>query len=283
MPTFGDWEREVLTHTYDDVDYISCHAYYQEKDGDLGSFLASAVDMQHVIDTVVATADRVGRDRGSEKKIAISFDEWNVWYSDQHQDAGPGDEWRHAPRLLENVYSVADAVVVGSLLITLLKNHDRVRSASLAQLVNVIAPIMTEPGGPAWRQTIFFPFSVMSRLARGEVLRAAVRTGGYDTNAYGEADGVDAVATYDPTSGEAALFLVNRNQTSAEAVTVDLHDLGVADVRESVSLFDDDVYARNTLEAPDRVRLRTNATATLRAGVLTVELPPVSWTAISLA
>ncbi len=82
MPTFGEWERVVLEHTYDDVDMISCHAYYQEHDGDIDSFLASATDMDRFIDAVIATADHVGAVRGSDKRI-ISFDEWNVWYMDR--------------------------------------------------------------------------------------------------------------------------------------------------------------------------------------------------------
>ena len=173
MPTFGEWERVVLTHTYDDVDYISCHAYYEEKNGDLGSFLASAVDMDHFIESVVATADHVKAVNGSDKTINISFDEWNVWYLDRyHQvDKIEGvDNWPIAPRLLEDIYSVADAVVFGNLMISLLKHADRVTSASLAQLVNVIAPIMTEPNGLAWRQTTFFPFALTSRLAQGTAL-----------------------------------------------------------------------------------------------------------------
>jgi alpha-N-arabinofuranosidase len=80
MPTFGEWEREVLEEAYDQVDMISAHAYYREQDGDLGSFLASAQDMDHFVASVVATADAVGAARKSAKKIAISFDEWNVWY-----------------------------------------------------------------------------------------------------------------------------------------------------------------------------------------------------------
>src|SRR5690606_13348884 len=137
----------------------------------LGSFLASAVDMDYFIDTVVATADHVGHKKRSNKKINISFDEWNVWYLTGRQEPEKGhDEWRHAPRRLEATYTVADAVVVGNLLMTLLRRSDRVTSASLAQLVNVIAPIMTESGGPAWRQTTFHPFSITSRLASGEVI-----------------------------------------------------------------------------------------------------------------
>ncbi|WP_309103618.1 alpha-N-arabinofuranosidase [Microbacterium sp.] len=285
MPTFGEWERVVLGHTYDDVDYISCHAYYEEKGGDIGSFLASAVDMDHFIDTVVATADHVGAVRGSTKKIDISFDEWNVWYIDRFHgvDKIEGiDNWPVAPRLLEDVYSVVDAVVFGNLMISLLKHADRVTSASLAQLVNVIAPIMTEPGGPAWRQTTFYPFSITSRLAQGEALELKLDAPTYTTEAYGEVSLVDAVATHDAENGRSAVFLVNRSQTEAVTVTVDVTGLGDVSVLESHTLSDDDVYAKNTLEQPERVTVRTNDTVRVDAGELTVTLPPVSWSAIAL-
>jgi alpha-N-arabinofuranosidase len=284
MPTFGEWERVVLEHAYEHVDFISCHAYYQERNGDLGSFLASSLDMEYFIATVVATADHVKHKLHSSKTINLSFDEWNIWYLDEHQASDEvNDEWRYAPRQLEDVYSVADAVVFGNLLITLLKNSDRVTSASLAQLVNVIAPIMTEPGGPAWRQTTFFPFSVTSRLAKGEVLKPRVASAKYQTEVYGEADLVDSVATFDPESGSGAVFLVNRSQTDALTVSVDVGELGGVRIDEALTLADDDVYAKNTLENQTRVGLQQNATAALEDGTITVTLPPVSWTAVAFA
>ncbi|PKQ34737.1 MAG: alpha-L-arabinofuranosidase [Actinobacteria bacterium HGW-Actinobacteria-11] len=285
MPTFGEWERVVLGHTYDDVDYISCHAYYEEKDGDLDSFLASAVDMDRFIESVVATADHVGAVRGSTKKIDLSFDEWNVWYLDRFRDVDKIsgiDNWPIAPRLLENVYSVVDAVVVGNLLISLIKHADRVTSASLAQLVNVIAPIMTEPGGPAWRQTTFYPFSITSRLAQGDALELKLDAPSYRTALYGEVPLVDAVATHESETGRSAVFLVNRSTTEAITVTVDIAGLGDVGVCEARTLSDDDVYAVNTLADPERVTVRDNDTVALEGGLLTVTLPPVSWSAIAL-
>jgi len=285
MPTFGEWERVVLSETYDDVDYISCHAYYQERNGDLGSFLASAVDMDQFIDTVVATADHVRSVKRSAKQIDISFDEWNVWYVDRYHDVEKLtglDNWPIAPRLLEDVYSVADAVVVGNLLISLLKHADRVTSASLAQLVNVIAPIMTEPGGPAWRQTTFFPFATTSRLATGTALEVKLESPGYDTARYGEVSVIDAVATHDAETGRTAVFLVNRSQTDEAVVTIDIATLGAVAVLSAQTLADADVTAKNTLEQPDRVALAENASATASGGVVTVTLPAVSWTAIEL-
>ncbi|WP_028046037.1 alpha-N-arabinofuranosidase [Cellulomonas sp. URHE0023] len=285
MPTFGEWERVVLTHTYEDVDYISCHAYYEEKDGDLASFLASAVDMDRFIESVVATADHVKAVLGSDKTINISFDEWNVWYIERYHgvDKIEGlDNWPVAPRLLEDAYSVADAVVFGSLLISLLKHADRVTSASLAQLVNVIAPIMTEPGGPAWRQTTFFPFAVTSRLATGRALEVKLETPTYATTVYGEVPVVDAVATSDPETGLTSVFLVNRSQTDEVTVTISVPALGDVAVREAHTLADADSTASNTLADRERVGLVKNTSVSVVGDEVTVVLPPISWTAISL-
>jgi alpha-L-arabinofuranosidase len=285
MPTFGEWERVVLEHCYDDVEFISCHAYYQEHDGATGSFLASAVDMDFFIESVIATADAVKAKLRKHKTINISFDEWNVWYQTRHEEAKQAYDirsWPVAPRLLEDNYSVLDAVVVGGLLISLLRHADRVTAASLAQLVNVIAPIMTEPGGPAWRQTTFFPFATTARLARGEVVGLAIDAGSYETQRYGQVPLVDAVATYDAEAGRAAVFVVNRDQEGATTLTVDLSDFGGAELLEALTLADAELEAKNTREQPERVGLTPNTSARVDGTRLTIELPAVSWTAISL-
>src|SRR6185437_7023298 len=173
-----------------------------------------------------------------KKKMQVSFDEWNVWYLKEHlerqETAGANGEWSCAPRLLEDAYSVADAVVAGNLLMTLLKNSERVTSASLAQLVNVIAPIMTEPGGPAWRQTTFFPFSITGRLATGEAIRPVVEAPTYHTARHGEAPVIDAVATVD--DDRAAVFLVNRDLKETAQVTIDVRSLASTQITEAVTL-----------------------------------------------
>ena len=285
MPTFGEWERVVLTHTYDDVDYISCHAYYEEKDGDLGSFLASAVDMDAFIESVVATIDHVKATKGSDHVVNISFDEWNVWYNQRFENVDKiqgVDNWPTAPRLLEDTYSVADAVVVGSLLISLLKRADRVTSASLAQLVNVIAPIMTEPGGIAWRQTTFFPFALTSALASGEVVTTRLECGTYETREYGEVPTLDAVTTYDEATGSTSIFVVNRSQSESSSLEFDLDALGPVSGARAQTLSDADVYAMNTLDDPERVTVRSNDSLVVDGHRCRIELPPVSWTVITI-
>lgn len=179
----------------------------------MASFLASGVDMDGFIKDVAATIDATKAHLKSAHDVYISFDEWNVWYQGEEPSKTPEGigNWPVAPRLLEDIYTAADAVVFGDLMITLLKNADRVRAASLAQLVNVIAPIMTEPGGPAWRQTTFHPFSVTARLAKGgTVLEPKLSAGTVDTPRYGEVDGVNAVAVR-CADGSLAVFAVNRS------------------------------------------------------------------------
>ncbi|KAB2972560.1 alpha-N-arabinofuranosidase [Streptomyces sp. SS1-1] len=285
MPTFAAWEATVLEETYELIDHISLHAYYWPEDGDVDSFLASAVDMESFIEEVVATADHVGARLKSSKRITLSFDEWNVWYLPEwvaRSKTFPQDEWPEAPRRLEDSYSVTDAVVLGSLLIALLRHADRVAVACLAQLVNVIAPIMTEPGGPAWRQTTFFPFAQAARYGRGQVLVVRVDTPTYTTRKYGEVGLLHATAVR-AEDGSVTVFAVNRGRSGPLPLEVDLRGLDVTRVVEHSALADADPDARNTLDDPERVLPHAVEGAAVRDGRLTAVLEPLSWNVIRLA
>lgn len=285
MPTFGEWERVVLEHTYENVDYISCHAYYEPQGDDLGSFLASGVNMDRFIEAVVATADHVKAMKNSDKTINISFDEWNVWYQSRYNEVDKITdvaEWPVAPRLLEDSYSVVDAVVFGSLMISLMRHADRVTSASLAQLVNVIAPIMTEPGGPAWRQTTFYPFSLTAKHARECALELKLESPTYRTELYGEVPVVDAVATHGGEGGGTTVFAVNRSLTDEATLSIDSRALGSVSRAEATSLYDDDIHAANTLDDPERVQPRQNGSVEVEDGAVRVTLPPCSWTVLTI-
>ena len=289
MPTFGSWEQTVLRHAYDEVDYVSLHAYYHESDGDAASFLASATDMDHFIESVVATADAIGAERRSRKRIRLSFDEWNVWYR-RPDDADWPDRvgesgWRAHPRLIEDTYNVTDAVVVGSYLNSLLRHGDRVAVANQAQLVNVIAPIRTEPGGPAWRQTTFWPFARVAALARGEILRLEVDADQVGSARHGDVDAVDVSGTYDPGIGAVVLFLAHRGLDGEAAVTVRLRGLAVTGVAgaEVLTVPDGhDRFAVNTADSPGRVGLAPLPDVAILDEEVRLTLPPLAWTAVRL-
>ena len=287
MATFGSWEHTVLTESYDQVDMISAHAYYWPEEGDMASFLASAVSMDSFIDDVVATADAVRAAGKHTKRIAISFDEWNVWYLGLDQSETPtGDDWPVAPPLLEDRYNVADAVVVGNLLISLLRHTDRVHAASQAQLVNVIAPIFTEPadqGGRSWKQTIFHPFALTARHAKGEVLRPAVTAPSMETKKWGEVPVLDAVATHDAETGDVVVFAVNRSLDEEMTLDVDLSRFAGLRVTEALTLSNPDWEWKATADDSTSVLPTANETAALDAGRLSATLPAVSWSMVRLA
>ena len=283
METFASWEAIVLAECYEAVDHVSLHNYYDPHAGDLGDFLASGTDLDRAISAIVSTADHVGARLGSRRRLKVAVDEWNVWYQSRFHGEDSLDWAEHRP-LIEDTYDVADAVVVGSLLITLLRNADRVGIACQAQLVNVIAPIRTTPGGPAWRQTIFHPFAQAAALARGEVLRVEPRVPVYDSRQHGDVPLLDATATYDEESGAVTVFAVNRSPDDDLDLEVDLRALPGLRVESATTLAgpDGDIRATNTAERPDAVRPRANSRARVESGHLTAALPPVSWNVVRL-
>jgi alpha-N-arabinofuranosidase len=231
---------------------------------------------------VTATCDAVAARRRSGRRLKLSFDEWNVWY--QSRFAGTADsDWAQAPRLIEDLYSTLDAVVVGNLLMSLLRHADRVAVACLAQLVNVIAPIRTEPGVPAWRQSTFHPFALTARYAVGDVLRVEPVTPVYQTAGHGEVPVVDVVATRDPERGAVSVFAVNRHQTEPVALTLDVRGLGCAAVVDHRYLGGDGLDLTNSAEEPQRVVPLAGMGTRLDGGRLEVTLPPVSWTMLRLS
>jgi alpha-L-arabinofuranosidase len=251
-------------------------------DDDRDSFLAAGVTMDRFLDATLATCDyarAVGRHR---KRINLCFDEWNVWYQRQFAGEDNLEVAPTAPPLIEDTYSALDAVVVGSLLISLLRHADRVRIACLAQLVNVIAPIRTEPGGPAWRQPTFYPFALTSRHGRGTVLRVEPRSPVHETRALGEVPLLDAIAVLDEEAGTLALFAVNRDQRQPIALEADIRALPDLAVGEQVTLFDEDPDAVNSATAPDRVTPGRQDDIKVGDGRMEAVLPPLSWSMILL-
>ena len=303
MPTFGTWEKTVLTKAYENLDFVSCHAYYFDRGhktraaASMQDFLASSEDMTKFIATVSDAADQAREANNGTKDIALSFDEWGVWYSDKWNEqedqwkaeAAQGlhhEPWPKSPHLLEDIYTAADAVVEGSLMITLLKHCDRVRSASRAQLVNVIAPIMAEEHGPAWRQTTFYPFAEAALHARGQAYAPAISSPTIHTEAYGDVPAIDAVVTWDEQARTGLLLAVNRDANTPHTLTIDLSGLpglpglGTLALGKAQLLHEDDPYRTNTAEAPEAVTPQPLDIAMNATGTCTATLPAISWISV---
>ncbi|RKS79943.1 alpha-N-arabinofuranosidase [Motilibacter peucedani] len=284
MPTFGQWEATVLEHTYDVVDYISLHAYFKNDPADRGGWLASACAMDEFIDGVIATADHIGAKKRSRRRLKVSFDEWNVWYDGR--TPGTTEEWVPGPRLIEEDYDVEDAVVVGSLLMSLLRHADRVGVAALAQLVNVIAPIRAEPDTPAWRQTTFFPFALTARWAQGTVLETRPQVATVPTRELGDVPAADVVVVHDAARDGLTVFALNRHQEQVVDLRMDLRAFGPLAVTHHLLLGGSGLDDSNTRATPERVAPRSalgTGEGSRRDGDdLCVPLPPVSWSVLRL-
>ena len=281
MPTFGSWEYEMLDECYDTIDYVSLHRYYGNPTNDTPGFLARSMDLDAFIKTVVSICDAVGGKKHSKKKLNLSFDEWNVWYHSNEQDkeVWKQGKWNRALPLLEDIYNFEDALLASSMLITFLRNADRVKIACLAQLVNVIAPIMTRNGGGCWAQTIFYPFMHASRYGRGTSLRALVNSPVYDCRDY------DAVPLIDSTAvmgddGSVTVFCVNRDTAEDCELSIDLRAFDKLRFAEHIVLHHDDVKAVNTEEHPDNVAPAAGAPASVDGGRASVVVPALSWNVI---
>ena len=283
MPTFGTWELEMLEQCYELVDYVSLHRYYQNLGGDTPSFLARSMDMDGFIKTVVSICDAVGGKKHSKKKLNLSFDEWNVWYHslDQDKQILANNRWGQSLPLLEDVYNFEDALLVGSLLNTLLRNADRVKIACLAQLVNVIAPIMTSERG-CWAQTIYWPFLHASVYGRGTALQPVVQSAVYSTAEFENVPLLDASAVL-ADDGRLTLFAINRSLDSDLQLTCDLRSFGKLKFDGRIELHHADVKAANTETAPHTVAPVVRQDCESNNGHFIVRIPPLSWNVINFS
>jgi len=284
MPTFGSWETTLLNECYDDIDYISMHQYYGNRDNDTPNFLASSVDFDNFIKGVISICDAVKAKKHSKKIMNISLDEWNVWYHSNEADEKV-EKWSTHPHQLEDVYNMEDALLVGSMLITMLRHADRVKIGCLAQLVNVIAPIMTSDTG-AWRQTIFYPYLHCSMYGQGTVLHTLVKSPVYEAKDHGEASYLDCVVITNAEKEELVVFAVNKDLEEDMEVTMDLRQYADYTLAEHIVMRDDDLKAVNTQENPDRVIPRADgkesSNTQITDGILSTLLKKGSWNVIRL-
>ena len=282
MPTYLEWDREVLEQCYDYVDGLSLHRYFgnNERDtgGDTSKYLAMNLSMERQIAETLAVCDLVRGHKRSPKKLWLSFDEWNVWYRTTTGDAVDGHR-QEAPHLLEEVYNLEDALLVGGLVNSLMRNADRVKLACLAQLINVIAPIMTDANG-FFRQTIYYPYSWALQFARGAVLDLLVESSTYEVSGFDQVGHLDVSGSLDRGDGKLSLFILNRDLSKAHEVEVVWEDAAPARVISASVLTGDDLKASNSFAAPQRVAPQSFRAPAAAGGKTTFEVPARSYTVI---
>lgn len=282
MPTYAEWEATVLDHTYEQVDYLSLHTYYgNAENGDTANYLAKSLDMDLFIKEIIAVCDYIKAKKRSKKTIHLSFDEWNVWFHTLESDKMI-EPWQVAPSQLEDPYTFEDALMVGSMLITLLKHADRVKIACLAQLVNVIAPIMTVTGGQAWRQSIFYPYMHTSVYGRGTVLQPIIVSPLYDSKDYTDVPMLDSAVVYNEEKEELVMFAINKSLESSLLLECDIRGFDNYRVIQHTILENGDVKAVNTAAQQDAVIPHDLGDAGVADGWMRATLPKLSWNVIRL-
>lgn len=280
VPTYLEWDRQVLEECYEYVDAISLHRYLgnsNETGGDYAKFLTLNLSMEKQIEEVASVCDYVRGRKRSAKKLWLSFDEWNVWYRARGGSAVNGNR-QSAPHLLEEIYDLGDALLVGGMLNTLIRKADRVKIACLAQLVNVIAPIMTNANG-LYRQTIYYPYSWALQLARGSVLEILVESPTHEVSGTGTVASVDVAATLDSASGNVAIFILNRSVHKQHELQITWEDSSRRFVNSQI-LTGSDLKVTNTFESPNRVVPQPGPKATTTASGAAVQVPAQSYTVL---
>jgi len=281
LPTYPEWEREVLEHSYEQADYICLHSYYGNQSGDTDNFLARNIAMAEYIRTVESICDYTKAKLRSRKTMMLSFDEWNVWYHSNEADRHI-KHWAVAPAQSEEDYTMLDALVFGSCFITLLNHSDRVKMACVAQLVNVLAPIIALPGGPCYCHTTYYPWKHVSEFGRGTALRAAVNAPVYDCADFEKVPYVDAAVVLSEDESAITIFAVNKNLEEALPVTLKLNGFTGYSEAESITMHSPSADDGNTPEEPNLVVPARGNSVGFEDGLVHTILPRASWNVIRL-
>ena len=281
MPTYPEWDRVVLEHTWEVVDYHSMHHYANNHADDTGSFLALSADFEEFVDTLSGVLRYVKAKNRSKHDVYLQWDEWNVWYKARFEDDVQG-KWGQAPHLIEEVYNLEDALVVAEWMNVFLRKSDVVKVACLAQIVNVIAPILTTRDA-LLKQSIYYPFMLFSKLAAGVALDALVTAPTYETKQFGAQSLLDVSASYDEEHNTAAVFIVNRSQTDSLPVDLVWQDRAPKAIKSVQQVAGNDPKAANSYENPNVVIAKPGDIPQLDGSTATLVLPPLSFTAVEVA
>ncbi len=274
LPTYMEWDRQVLEYIGDLADYVSLHRYVGNRANDTLDYLAITNSIDRQIEEMDAMCRFVQAKRRSPKRADLCFDEWNVWYKN-HQTDGEG---KFAPHLIEEEYNLEDALVVAGFLNSFIRHADVLKIANLAQIVNVIAPILTR-GDAMLLQSIFYPFEMFSRRREGISLQPIVAGPAYEGKTNGRVNYIDASAILD--GDRLHVFATNRSLGEFARVQIQVADRKIAALERGESLTGPHAQAANTFEQPNVVQPQPFSDAQILDGRAEVKLAPLSVTALT--
>ena len=280
MPTYPDWDRIGLEHCWDLVAYHSMHYYANNLEDDTPSYLSLSAAFEDYVDTVAAVLRYVKAKTRSKHDVYLSWDEWNVWYKARETTDLRGN-WTAAPHLIEEVYNLEDALVVAQWLNVFLRRADVLKIACIAQIVNVIAPILTTTDDML-KQTIYYPLLMFSQMASGNSLDLLVESPRYETKQFGDMPLLDVSSAHDEAAGKNAIFIVNRSLTEPMPIEIHWQDVAPKRIISAHQLAGDDPKAVNSWDNPNNLTTRAIYAPRIIDGAAQFSLPPLSFTALGV-
>ena len=275
MDTYLEWDRTVLDYCWDDVEYISAHRYSRNVEEDSAWFLAEGVEIDRILDDYAGLLAYMRGVKKSDRHVYVAFDEWNVWYKNTERDGG----WTVGPHLLEEVYNLEDSLVCAQYLSSFLRHADVVKIACIAQIVNVIAPMLTRPDGVLLQST-YYPLQLFSQHARGVSLRPIIDGPTYSAGTRGEVPVLDVSAAYDAGGSAVSVFIVNRDASRDAEVQVSFGGHSAGPDVDAVVLTGDDPKAHNTWERPDTIGPKPANAVIDDGGSVNVVVPSLGLTVV---
>jgi alpha-N-arabinofuranosidase len=277
LSTYMEWDRTVLEYLGDMADYVSLHRYVGNRDDDTPDYLAVTNSIDRQIEEMDAVCRFVQARHRSKKRAYLCFDEWNVWYrTSAHRDLMDG-KGTFAPHLIEEVYNLEDALVVAGFLNSFIRHADVLKIANLAQIANVIAPVLTR-GDEMLIQSIFYPLEMYTRRREGIALRPVVEGPSYEGTTHGHAHFIDTSAIW---NGQMLHVFATNRSTEDATVHVNTADHAITGLASAELLTGPDANTANSFEQPDVVRAQPFTNVNITRGQAVLELPPLAVVALT--
>ncbi len=280
MHTYPEWDRIGLELCWEQVQYHSMHYYASNAENDTQSFLALSAAFEDYVDTVAGVLRYVKAKKRSRHDVYLSWDEWNVWYKARERSDLRGD-WQEAPHLIEEIYNLEDALVVAQWLNVFLRKADVLKIACIAQIVNVIAPILTTQNAML-KQSIYYPLMHFSQMASGNSLDLLVESPRYQTKQFGDMPLLDVSSAHDEAAHTNTIFIVNRSLTERMPVEINWQDVKPKRITSAHQLSGTDPKAHNSWDNPNQVTAQAIHAPKIIDGVAQISLPPLSFTALGV-
>jgi len=275
---WDDWDRIVIDGLAPLAGLHSVHIYTGSDD--YWTNVLEPHQAERAIRCARALIERAAYGKKITRSPRIAYDEWNVWF-------------RTKDGALEERYTFPDALAVATYLNIFVRNCDWVWMANLAQLVNVIAPVVTTPGTAA-AQPIYYPVLLHAQAALDSAVEVHVDGPAISPPGPGHSRWphrvadlgpfrmVDAAATVSSGRRRLTLTLVNRNPDQPETTQIVLRDHSFDGAAKIRTLTAGREPGARPLPGVEGVHL-SEGSETPRAHTVTLTLPAQSFTIVEAA